>query len=369
MVSSPLPLPDAGTALRVGLLGYGYAGRTFHAPLLRTTPGLALVAVASRQPAQVLTDLGPQVTVHAEPAALLARGDLDLVVVATPNDTHVPLAEAALRAGCAVVVDKPFALDARQAEPLLALARQQGKLLSVFHNRRWDGDFLTAQALLASGRLGTLRHARLHFDRYRPTVRARWREADVPGGGLFIDLMPHLLDQALQLFGTPQALSADIARLREGGLADDHASVQLRYANGLRVALGASMLSALPGPRFELQGTHGAWRSWPLDPQEDALKAGHRPDPAQPAAWGQTLEQGELLLAQHPDQPDRLTHQPWPTQAGRYPAYYAGIAAALRGQGPNPVPAQEALQVMQLLDLARQADQARRELPVDLRPT
>ena len=348
--------------LRAGLLGFGYAGRSFHAPLLRTTPGIDLVAVASRQPEAVHAALGTAVTVHAEPAELLARDDIALVVIATPNDTHHPLALAALQAGKAVVVDKPFALDATQAAELVALAQARGQLLSVFHNRRWDGDFLTVAALLRTATLGRITHAELHFDRYRPVVRQRWREAAGPGGGLWIDLGPHLLDQALQLFGAPLAIQADIATLRDGGQADDWFHAQLRYPDGLRVTLHASMLAAQPGPRFVLHGTRGSYVKHGLDTQEDALKAGRLPDPAQPGAWGADPQAGTLHLASDLAQPETLVQSPWPTQAGDYPAYYAAVRNAVQGRGANPVPATQALVVMRWLDLGRRSAEQRREL-------
>ncbi len=352
--------PDA--PVRTALLGFGFAGQTFHAPLLRTTPGLQITAVASSQPALVHAALGPEVRVHADPQAVLSRDDIDLVVIATPNATHAPLARAALLAGKAVVVDKPFALDAEEALGLVALAESRGQLLSVFHNRRWDGDFLTVRALLAGGRLGRISHAALHFDRFRPRVRERWREAAGPGGGLAIDLLPHLLDQALQLWGEPLAISADIAAQRDGAQADDYAHATLRYAAGLRVELHASALAAHAGPRFVLHGTQGGYQKYGLDTQEDSLKAGALPDPAHPAAWGVDPQAGHLLLLPDPAQPDALQARPWPTQNGQYPAYYRAICAALRGQAPNPVPAREALAVMQWLDLARRSAQERREL-------
>jgi predicted dehydrogenase len=348
--------------VRTALLGFGFAGQTFHAPLLRSTPGLQITAVGSSQPAAVHAALGATVQVDADPLAVLSRDDIDLVVIATPNNTHTPLARAALLAGKAVVVDKPFALDADEARSLVELAESRGQLLSVFHNRRWDGDFLTVQALLRSGQLGRLSHAALHFDRFRPRVRARWREAAGPGGGLAIDLLPHLLDQALQLWGAPLALSADIAAQRHGALADDYAHVTLRYADGLRVELHASALAAHAGPRFVLHGTCGGYQKWGLDTQEDRLKAGALPDPDHPEAWGPDPQAGELLLAADPQQPDALQARPWPTQNGQYPAYYRAICAALRGQAPNPVPAREALAVMQWLDLARRSAVERREL-------
>lgn len=351
--------------VRTGLIGFGYAGRTFHAPLLRTTPGLALVAVASSQAAAVQAALGPQVAVEPDAAALLRREDIELVVIATPNDSHHPLALAALRAGKAVVVDKPFALTAQQADGLVREAEQRGLLLSVFHNRRWDGDFLTVRQLLASGQLGRIVHAELHFDRFRAQVRERWRESTAAGGGLWIDLGPHLIDQALQLFGPPETVYADIASVRDGAVADDWFHAQLRYVDGLRVTLHASALAAHTGARFVLHGTRGGYRKWGLDCQEDRLKAGLQPDPDRLADWGADPQVGELALWRAEEPGDVLESRPLPTLNGHYPAYYSAVCAALRGQAPNPVPPRDALAVMRLLDLGRRSAAERRELPVD----
>lgn len=345
--------------LRVGLIGFGYGSQTFHAPLITTTPGLALVAVSSRDPARVAQALGDEVRVAATPHELIARDDLDLIVVAAPNDAHHPLARAALLAGRHTVVDKPFTIDAPQAHELVALARARGLVLSTFHNRRWDGPMLTARRLLAEGRLGRVRHAALHFDRYRPQVRERWREAEGPGSGLWLDLGSHLLDGALQLFGWPVALQVDLARLREGARADDFFQARLRYADGLRVSLQGSMSAAQPGPRVSLQGTRGGYLKRGADPQEDALKAGARPDPARRDGWGRDPQPGELALA---DEGGQLEVQALPTQRGDYPAYYEQVRDAVLRLGPNPVPPEQALDVMTLLDLGRRSAQERREL-------
>lgn len=355
--SSPIAAP-----LGVALVGFGYAGATIHAPLLASTPGLALRVVVSRQPAAVHAALGPVVQVLDDPAQLFGRPDIALVVLASPNATHAPLAAAALRAGHAVVIDKPMALNADEAAPLLDLAAQQGRLLSVFHNRRWDGDFLTARALVAAGTLGRVTAAQLHFDRFRPQVRARWREGDGPGAGLYLDLAPHLLDQALQLFGAPVALAGDIDQARPGGRSDDAFTLRLRQADGARITLSASMLAALAGPRFALHGTQGSWVTQDLDAQEEALKAGQRPDPAQPQHWGQASSEGVLCVSADP----AVAPLPraWPNQAGRWPDYYAGIRDALWGRAANPVPAAQALAVLALMDLGRRSAELRAELAV-----
>jgi predicted dehydrogenase len=201
--------------LRAGLVGYGFAGQTFHAPVLSAVPGLELAAVASSQPQKVQADW-PGAAVVPDVAALIARADIDLVVVATPNAQHHPVAKAALEAGKHVVVDKPFTLDVAQAKELASLASRNNRILSVYQNRRFDADFLTLKDLLASGELGRVVYLESHFDRFRPEVRARWREQAVPGSGLWVDLGAHLVDQAVQLFGQPDTLQLDTAVLRDG---------------------------------------------------------------------------------------------------------------------------------------------------------
>jgi len=343
--------------LRVGLVAYGYAGKTFHAPLLAGVPGLELAAVASRDAARVHADW-PAAQVMSDPQALLRRRDIDLVVIASPNDTHFPLARAALAAGRHVVVDKPFTLTLAEARELAALADARRRLLSVFHNRRWDSDFLTLRAMIAKGTLGRIVHLESAFDRYRPAVRARWRESAAPGGGLWCDLGPHLLDQALQLFGWPDTMALDLATLRDGGQADDWFQARLGYPE-CRVVLRASMLAAAPSPRFAVHGTGGSWIKLGLDPQEDALKAGARPCWPPPPGWGRdrnvsliTLPCGEALRTDH-----------WPLLDGRQGDFYAAVRDALRGEGPNPVPPPQAVAVMALLELGRRSAAEGRALP------
>ncbi|MBC7541100.1 MAG: oxidoreductase [Candidatus Sericytochromatia bacterium] len=267
--------------IRVGLVGYGFAGKTFHAPVIAAVPGLRLAAVASRQWEQLSADL-PDVAVVADPLALVTGADVDLVVIASPNETHLPLALAALRAGRHVVVDKPFTVTLAQARELAEAARAEGRILSVFQNRRWDSDFLGARQIVAAGRLGEIVHYESHFDRFRPDVRARWREQSGPGTGVWFDLGPHLVDQALCLFGLPKTVSARLARQRDGAQTDDWAHVVLDYGR-LQVILHGSMLTAGNGPRFILHGTRGSWLKHGSDVQEDQLLAGMRPGDA---GWG-----------------------------------------------------------------------------------
>lgn len=336
--------------LRVGIVGYGYATQVFHAPLINGVPGLQLAAICSRDTARVTTEW-PQVEALPTPEALFARSDIDLVVVPTPNDTHYPLARAALLAGKHVVVDKPFTLDLAQARDLIALASQQQRVLSVFHNRRWDCDFLALREVLASGVLGRVVEVHSHFDRYRPLVKDRWREAGGPGSGLWFDLGPHLVDQALQLFGWPDGLHLDLARLRDDAKADDCFAATLRYGDTLRVRLHASALTGQPAPRWAVHGTRGSFVKHGLDPQEDAMKTGARPLLAGVASagnWGIDPRPGTLMLYADPMQPGEA--KPAPNPRGNYLDYYAAVRDAVREGSPNPVPAQEAARVMALIE-------------------
>ncbi|MAX33181.1 MAG: oxidoreductase [Halomonadaceae bacterium] len=326
----------------VGVVGFGFASQTFHVPLIQATPNLELVAISSSDADKVHASL-PEMDVEAKPQALFSRADIDLVVIPTPNQSHFPLAKAALAAGKHVVVDKPFTVTLSEAKALRGLADESGRLLSVFHNRRWDSDYLTLKALLESGDLGRLVSLESRFDRFRPDVRDRWREQAQPGGGIWYDLGPHLLDQALELFGMPRRILLDLAVSRDGAQTDDDFVALLDYEER-RVTLKASALIAEPTPRFAAHGTQGSYLKYGLDPQEDRLKAGETPGPA----WGVDTNHGTLRTWDQASQ--ALVAQEHPTQPGDYLAYYQGIADALAGQAENPVDAGSAIKVMMLLE-------------------
>jgi predicted dehydrogenase len=344
-----------GKTLKVGIIGFGFAGKTFHAPLIRTTPGLELAAVASSGAARVHATLGPEVAVFGDPRALILDAGIDLVVVASPNATHFDLAALALSNGKHVVVDKPFTATLDEALQLARLAEAGGRLLSVFHNRRWDSTTRTAVKLLGTRQLGPIRHASMAYDRFRPQPQARWKEDMEAGGGLWMDLAPHLLDEALLYFGQPLAIQADLATLRPGGRADDSFHARLRYADGLRVDLHASMLAAVPRPRLALHGMRGSYVKQGLDPQETSLKAGLLPGGED---WGADAEPG--LLAVERDGAVRQTALP--TENGAYPAYYRQVADAILGKAANPVPPEEAVTVMRLLEAGRLSHARRAEV-------
>lgn len=338
----PILEPMKAARLKAGLIGYGHAGSIFHAPLLRAEPRLELNAVATSRREQVARDL-PGVRRVGTPAELCADAAIDLIVVASPNETHRELALAALRAGKHVVVDKPLANTPREAEELMAAAARAGRTLGVFQNRRWDGDFLTVKRLIRDGSLGRVNHYEARFDRHRPQIKAGWREEEKAGSGLLYDLGSHLIDQALSLFGPPDGVSARVERQRPGARVDDYFRVVLQYGP-MQAVLGASMLAAEPGPRFFVRGDAGTFEKYGLDPQEDALKAGRRPGGAD---WGRDrLENYGTLTTK--DGACRIETLP-----GAYQDYYAGLAACLIDGAPNPVPAKDARDALAVLEAAR----------------
>ena len=339
--------------IRVGLIGYGLAGKVFHAPLIGATEGLTLAAVATSRAAE-LADNWPQARA-ADAEAILADPAIDLVVVASPNDTHAPLAHAAIEAGKHVVVEKPLARDAAEARRLVELAAARGRMLSVFHNRRWDGDFLTVRRLVEAGTLGDLRLVELRWDRFRLEQRAGWKDEAGRGGGILADLGPHLIDQALLLFGRPDTLSADLVVQRPGGATDDYAELTLHYG-AMRVIVSATMAVAAPRPRFALHGTGGSFVKTGIDPQEDQLRSGMTPgDPGY----------GEEPAERHGALTDPAgTIRKIATARGDYRRFYEGVVAAIRDGTPPPVDPADAIAGLELIDLARRSASEGRRLAV-----
>ncbi|MER6124525.1 Gfo/Idh/MocA family oxidoreductase [Streptomyces sp. NPDC001795] len=347
--------PGTDTPLRVGLVGYGLAGSVFHAPLIAAAEGLVLDTVVTSNPErqeQARAEF-PDARLAATPDELWSRtGELDLIVIASPNKTHVPIATAAIEAGLPVVVDKPIAGTAAEARELAALAEERGLLLSVFQNRRWDNDFLTLRGLLAEGGLGDIRRFESRFERWRPQPKGGWRESGDPAeiGGLLFDLGSHVVDQALVLFGPAASVYAEADIRRPGAETDDDTFIALTHTSGVRSHLYVSATAAQLGPRFRVLGSQAGFVKYGLDPQEAALREGLRPGPG----WGREPESlwGRIGAGESP-----LTGggDPVPTVPGDYPAYYAAIAKALREGGPNPVTAHEAAAALDVLEAARRS--------------
>jgi scyllo-inositol 2-dehydrogenase (NADP+) len=340
--------------LKTGLMGYGFAGATFHAPVIEHCGKATVAAIATGQPDTARVDY-PQARIVADLDALLALVDLECVVIATPNDTHFDLARRTLEAGKHVVVDKPVTLNAADARTLADLARSKGLLFAPFHNRRWDGDFLTVRDLLASGELGRVTHFESHFDRFRPTIRQRWREDATRGGGLLFDLGPHLIDQALTLFGAPDTVTATIGAHRDHASAPDYVHLQLGYS-GREVVLHASALTALVPPRFTIHGTRGSYLKYDLDTQEDQLKAGLRPGDA---GFGGGNTPGRLRVLEDEQEVEREL----PTRDGAYPEFYRALAESIHDGAPFPVRAEDAVDVMTIIELAGRSAQEGVRLP------
>ncbi|MEO6103509.1 MAG: oxidoreductase [Pseudoxanthomonas sp.] len=332
--------------LNVALVGYGFVGKVFHAPLIASTEGLRLHTVVSRDPDKVHADHA-QACVVSRPEIAFADPAIDMVVIAAPNAVHASLAHAALDHGKHVVVDKPFTVTLAEAREVIAHGERAQRIVSVFQNRRWDADFLSLRELIDNGALGEVAEFHSHFDRHRPSVADRWRERDQPGSGLWYDLGPHLVDQALQLFGLPDAVSADIAMQRDGACVDDYFHVVLRYPRR-RVILHAGSLVPAHGLRFAVHGSHGSYIKHGMDPQEAALREGAMPGQA---GWGIDPRPGVL----HVDGEDTtIAGTP-----GNYRTYYTMLRAAILANTPPPVTTREAMQVMGLLEEARESSQRR----------
>lgn len=343
--------------INVGLVGYGLSGAVFHAPLIQNVKGMRLAAVVTSRPEQVLADY-PDVTIVSTPEQLFQREEIDLIVVATPNTTHYPFAKQAMLAGKHVVVEKPFTITSGEADELVELARSMNVVLSVYQNRRWDNDFLTVQHLLETGVLGELSLYEAHFDRFRPLVRDRWREQDIPGAGILYDLGAHLIDQALVLFGLPKTVWAEVEIQRSGGKSDDFFHLVLDYGR-MKAVLHSSSLVREPGPRIQLHGSKGSFLKHGLDPQEDQLKRGIHPgDPGygeEPESmYGHLVHSlGDLTLK------SRVSTLP-----GRYQAYYEGIAEAIVSGRPAPVTAAEARDVIRVIECAKRSSEEKRAVPM-----
>jgi predicted dehydrogenase len=338
--------------LRVGLLGYGFAGKIFHAPLISAEPSLQLVAVSSSDRERVHADL-PEVEVSADARSIATSDLVDLVVVATPNDSHAPLARAALEAGKSVVVDKPFAVDLVEAGELVSLAERHDRTLTVFHNRRWDSDFLTVRRAIDNQVVGNVTHFESRIDRYRPDVRDRWRERPGPGSGLWFDLGPHLIDQAMQLFGPPDTVIASMACQRSGSQTDDWAHVILEFGQR-RAVLHASLMAAGGTPRFMVHGERGSLVKQKADQQEAQILAGLRPGDAD---WGRDDDPLKVFDADGSESSIDAT-------PGDQRNFYSGLAQALIRGMPAPVSPLHALTVMAVLEAA--ATSARTKTAVSL---
>jgi scyllo-inositol 2-dehydrogenase (NADP+) len=342
----------------VGLVGFGLAGRSFHAPVIRAVPGLRLAAILQRSGNEA-AEKYPDARIVRSMDELLSMQEIRLVVIATPNETHFPFARQCMDAGRDVVVDKPFTTTLEEAISLVQLAKAKNRLLTVYQNRRFDGDFQAIRQLVAAGTLGRIVRFETTYDRYRPQLKpGAWRETTQPGSGILFDIAPHLIDHALVLFGLPEAITADVRTERNNGIVDDAFDLTLHYPNGMRAVLRSSILAATTRPRFVLFGTKGSFVKVSFDPQENNLRHDRIPTNT---AWGAEPEENWGVLTTPSG--DSFQHRRIPSDNSDYRDYYSNVRDAILGRARLAVSPEYAIDVMRVLILARQSSLERRTLP------
>jgi scyllo-inositol 2-dehydrogenase (NADP+) len=344
--------------INVGLIGFGLAGRAFHAQVISRTPGMRLAAILQRTGDEAAKAY-PDAKIVRTLDELLALPDIRLIVIATPNETHAPFARAALASGHDVVVDKPFTTSYAEAVELVNFAEKSGRFLTVYQNRRYDGDFQAIRELVAAGTLGRIVRFESHYDRFRPNLKPNaWREKAAPGAGILFDIGPHVIDHSMVLFGKPEAVTADVRIEREGGLADDAFDIVFHYPGNMRAVLSSSILAASQRPRFLLFGTAGAFVKQTVDPQENNLRFGKIPAKG---SWGtEPVENwGVLTLSDGTN----TTQRSIPSGSGDYRDFYANVRDVLEGKAVPFVSLPWALDVMRALELCRASSEQQRTLP------
>lgn len=347
--------------IKVAVVGYGLSANIFHLPFILHSPLFELVAISSSQ-VQSVHQQYPQIDIYENAEQMIRECAADLVVITSPNDSHFALAKLALEHRRHLLVEKPLTATSEQALQLAQIAHDKSLVLSVYHNRRWDGDLLTVKRIIEIGRLGKIKVLHSHFDRFRPVVRERWREKPGEGTGIWYDLGSHLIDQALFLFGAPQALTANCAMLREQSETVDYFQVMLHYAN-MEVVLQSSPFTANPNIRFQLQGTKGSYIKYGLDPQEEQLISGI--SPAAPAFGVEPpANYGVLYLSDELGQSSPA--KKIETNPGCYTEFYSQLAYAISNGLKVPVSALDGAKVVKLIELAILSSEQGRRVTVDL---
>jgi len=350
----------------VAVIGFGLAGQVFHAPFVSAVPGLKLEAIVQRR-GDTAAKAYPSAQILRSVDEALKDAAVQLVVVGTPNETHFELAKQALLAGKHVVIDKPFAATSAEAEELKELAEKQGLVLAPFHNRRWDGDFLTVRKLVEQSAVGRLVTFESHFDRFRPIQRENtWKEGANAANGLLMDLGPHLVDQALALFGAPVGITASVRKDRDKTDIEDAFDITLEYPR-MRAYCRSSMLAADAAPRFLLHGTRGSFKKYGLDPQEGALVGGAKVPLMGEGEWlaDPESEWGTLTVSPVPDDPGKLTRTKVRTELGDYRGYYANVRDAINGVAKLAVTPEDGYRVVKLLEMSRESWAAGKTLKVE----
>jgi len=342
--------------VRVGLIGFGLAGQAFHAPVIRGVPGMELACILERHGSKA-KEKYPEVRIAGNLDEMLSDTTIGLCVVATPNDSHFSYTKACLEAGRHVVVDKPFTPTMAEAEQLVRIAAERGRLLTVYQDRRWDGAFLTVKKLVASGALGAVVEYEVRFDRFRLDAKPNaWRElADFPAAGVLWDLGPHLIDGALVLFGEPESICASALRQRVSATVDDAFDVHMQYPR-LRATLRARIIAYTSGPHLLLHGTEGSFLKYGMDPQEEILRSPNCPDGLDwGAGWGEDREELWGTLSRVNESPRKLK-----TERGDYRGFYANVRDAIEKGSPLDVPPEQALRTMRGILLAHKSSREKR---------
>ncbi|MDC0611472.1 oxidoreductase [Vibrio sp.] len=338
------------TSIKTAIVGYGYSAKTFHIPFITNLSSFEFVAISSSKADEVKKDF-PDVVCYPSPIELIEQTDAELIIITSPNDTHYPLAKHALNHGKHVLVEKPFVTHSKDGQELVELAKDKGLSLAVYHNRRWDSDFRTVKSLIESGQLGNIRWFETHFDRFRPDVQKRWREdPTVDGAGILFDLGPHLLDQVVQLFGMPIAITAQVECLREDNGSDDFFNILLKYPTHY-VQVHSTPYCAGETLRYKVMGDKAQFVKIGLDPQEDKLVAGSgyllpKWSVDTEEKWGIYSDQNEEYKVE-------------PTEGG-YENFYLKLADAIRNNGTVPATGEESLCAIKLIELARLSSQEKR---------
>lgn len=340
--------------IKVGMIGAGLSAKVFHLPFLNTlTDTYEMTAISTSRPEAIAAHT--KAAVYPDAEALITQADIDLVIVTAPNEVHYACAKLALEHGKHVVVEKPLVETVDEALSLYQLAKQQGKILSAYQNRRWDGDFLTLKNLLDSGQLGKVHYFESHFDRFYPTVRDKWREKPGVAAGFWFDLGSHIVDQAISLFGLPKAVTGRCLVLRDGGQVNDYAHVMLHYPDK-EVVLHVSPFVASPNLRFQVQGTQGSFVKYGLDPQEVHIKDG-----LMPGQMGFGVEDDSLHGTLYTVDTQTIV----PTQIGNYAGYYQDLATAITADKPQAVSIEQVIDALYILNLAIASSEQRKTLVVE----
>lgn len=339
--------------IKTAIIGYGFSAKTFQIPFITTLPEFELTAISTSQ-ADEVNSAFPDVTHYASATSMIEDADAELVIITAPNHVHFELAKLALESGKHVVIEKPFVTRIEDGEALIEIAKKHNRVLSIYHNRRWDGDFLTLKKLIEDEKLGDIKHFESHYDRFRPQVRQRWREQTTDGGGILFDLGSHLIDQALELFGLPDYVSAECKRRRKNSTNVDYFHVILHYPEHLAILHG-DMFDAGPNRRFAVKGTLGNYEKCGFDPQEARLISGALPITPN---WSEETQEGYGTLYR-----EGLA-ETVKTELGAYQDYFKQLAKSIQDSLEPPVKPEEALQVIRLIELAMESSRLGKKLSV-----